>query len=727
MNATDEALGKKFNLKIAIEHEPPWSEEQRAILELFEALQPGENLAIGADAGTGKTTVLVALLNRIDPEIIKQRLVTVLAFNTSTVDGLKSRQRLKHFSADVGISTAHSYGFYLLRAHLAKTNGTLPELNPRKYHTIVKRAIARNYDLGKEESRQVGAFIRNLLHFAQVCYSDASDRSLAEICDHFDIEEIPHNPTNYFPVVRETLQYGLEAFLTEGVVNHDDQLWIPNALQLKPGKLRRYLFIDEAQDASPAMMGLYRLALDPDLGQAIYCGDANQALQGFSGSDAFAWERLAEIFEPVKASLSTSRRSPKRHIELAQAIVPTIRPLESAEDGVVETRLSKDLMMGVKPGDAVLSRFSAPIFSLFYALRRIGHPVRLVGKDISGMLLALLEECAEGASTTGGLAEKIERKLNFAVECAEENEESERKIEAIKDKYGALLSCVNSSDAYELSDLEREIKASFSTEIDDPENYVRLATIHAFKGQEAENVWIVGSESLPYLRKATREWQVQQEHNVLYVALTRAKKGLFLVPDRLKTETLELGGIDLPEEPPKATRAIPTFGSKLHADNPMLSPESLSDVAQMLAALEGPIDLLQVRLMFSPVVLRRAAARLKPDVKPRIIEWVSQTQQRYEQLTEEIQTDLQDYPILNPGHEVWIEVLLSDGSSQWQSEIISERSKSTYSFESGGVAARESFRAQLPPREQLRRALASANAPQVIGEGLVLLPLKEWF
>ncbi|NEP46192.1 MAG: hypothetical protein F6K35_46160, partial [Okeania sp. SIO2H7] len=46
----------------------------------------------------------------------------------------------------------------------------------------------------------------------------------------------------------------------------------------------------------------------------------------------------------------------------------------------------------------------------------------------------------------------------------------------------------------------------------------------------ANRVFILGSNLLPFTYKNQKDWQLQQEYNVLYVALTRAKEELFLVP-----------------------------------------------------------------------------------------------------------------------------------------------------------------------------------------------------
>jgi ATP-dependent exoDNAse (exonuclease V) beta subunit len=60
---------------------------------------------------------------------------------------------------------------------------------------------------------------------------------------------------------------------------------------------------------------------------------------------------------------------------------------------------------------------------------------------------------------------------------------------------------------------------------------ISLSTIHKAKGLEAENVYIA-CESLMPSKSAKKDWEVQQEHNLMYVAYTRAKNKLCFVDEK---------------------------------------------------------------------------------------------------------------------------------------------------------------------------------------------------
>lgn len=54
---------------------------------------------------------------------------------------------------------------------------------------------------------------------------------------------------------------------------------------------------------------------------------------------------------------------------------------------------------------------------------------------------------------------------------------------------------------------------------------ILFATIHKSKGLEAERVHIICDELMPS-KYAKKDWEKEQEKNLMYVAYTRAKKSL---------------------------------------------------------------------------------------------------------------------------------------------------------------------------------------------------------
>ncbi len=78
--------------------------------------------------------------------------------------------------------------------------------------------------------------------------------------------------------------------------------------------------------------------------------------------------------------------------------------------------------------------------------------------------------------------------------------------------------------------LESAALASDQDEIKEEQNRVRLMTVHAAKGLEFAYVFVVGLEEglFPYAREGEAEDGTEEERRLMYVALTRAQKKLYL-------------------------------------------------------------------------------------------------------------------------------------------------------------------------------------------------------
>ena len=79
-----------------------------------------------------------------------------------------------------------------------------------------------------------------------------------------------------------------------------------------------------------------------------------------------------------------------------------------------------------------------------------------------------------------------------------------------------------------MAELASSIKQLFGSEDDEA---VLLSTVHRAKGMESERVYIAEPLTLPLLWEGQKQWQEQQEQNLLYVALSRSTKDLFLIGD----------------------------------------------------------------------------------------------------------------------------------------------------------------------------------------------------
>ena len=107
------------------------------------------------------------------------------------------------------------------------------------------------------------------------------------------------------------------------------------------------------------------------------------------------------------------------------------------------------------------------------------------------------------------------------------NKEPESSIQAItfRDKIECIKSIAEACDKF--SDMANKLDNLFSDYADG--RFVMLSTIHKAKGLEWDRVFIILPEDIPLTWKGQQDWEYQQEMNLKYVAITRAKKELYFV------------------------------------------------------------------------------------------------------------------------------------------------------------------------------------------------------
>jgi superfamily I DNA/RNA helicase len=120
------------------------------------------------------------------------------------------------------------------------------------------------------------------------------------------------------------------------------------------------------------------------------------------------------------------------------------------------------------------------------------------------------------------LIARLSEEYNVEHEKARVKEDDE-KIQRVSDKYeSALLFCGKATLASDPEEVCSLIDAVFTQG-----KGVTLSTVHKAKGLEAERAFILESAlHQSFMHRAKQHWQKEQEKNILYVAVTRAKHEL---------------------------------------------------------------------------------------------------------------------------------------------------------------------------------------------------------
>ncbi len=345
------------------------------------------------------------------------------------------------------------------------------------------------------------------------------DSSWEWFIDHFDLDLKPEHVHSAIEIARDILRYSI---LDLETIDFDDQMYLP---VIKDWPLWRndWVLVDEAQDVSPIQLALLRKCILPRYGRLVAVGDEYQSIYAFRGADHEALDKIEKGFNAVNFPLSISYRCAKSIVARAQKIVPHIESAPDAPIGV-DTMLDIYSAADFMSGDLVVCRNTAPVVKLAYGLLAQGLPVTVLGREIGGNLIRLIDKL-KATSLLGIEAEDIYDDCLVArldTWTAKETErltkkDQEAKIQGVEDKRDTIMAFVESSGATTIPELKEHIDGLFENP-----GQVTLCTIHKAKGLEAERVFILNPSMIPS-RWARSDHALKQEDNLLYVAVTRAK------------------------------------------------------------------------------------------------------------------------------------------------------------------------------------------------------------
>ena len=258
-------------------------------------------------------------------------------------------------------------------------------------------------------------------------------------------------------------------------------------------------------------------------GRLFSFGDFFQGVYGFNAADDKAFEWFEKFPNTKALPLTTSFRCAKNIITKAQEIVPDIKALDDAPDGIVR---DGDVLTEAQSGDFVLCRTTMPLVKLFFEFLTRNKKAIIKGSDIGVHLIELIGKITDIDKLIifwNAELLKFRRDLKFDGVL---NPQEHTGYSVLEDKVMTLLFLARLSDS--IADLKNKIKTIFTDEIQE----IVLSTVHKIKGLEANRVFIIRPDLLPMT--TAKSWQWIQEKNLEYVAYTRAK--LELIFDRTWTD-----------------------------------------------------------------------------------------------------------------------------------------------------------------------------------------------
>lgn len=545
-----------------------------AQLAFFDFVSNGRgNCILEAVAGSGKTTTILEgiklMRGRVWFGVYNKKMADEILEKVAARPDLSNRVEVynkstKKFSRPpepLLTSTFHSLGFSLINSNRARGTGRA-EVDDKKVTRIIEEMIAAKEAVAQQRLdalRDMAAGVASLVLMAKnrglvdprkaglraADLTDSTvDQNWIDMAEKFDLfANVPEG------LERESISYA-QAVLTRSnantdVIDMDDMVYLPLALNMRVASWNQFdwVLVDEAQDTNPTRRALSRMVCKP-ISRFIAVGDPHQAIYGFTGADNDSLEQIARAFDAVKLPLTVTYRCPKAVVRHAQNWVSHIQSHEDSKEGQVVTMPYHDVieqMVNIPRSQydetAFLCRYNKYLVGLCFKMIRLGMPAKIEGREIGSGLIQLATRW-KSCKTLNGLETKLHEHLTKEVSKAVAAGHTD-KADRVTDQVETLLVMIERAREQKLdrvTDLEAMIREMFQDNVAG-KGLITLCSAHKSKGLEWDTVYLLGRDQLMPSKFAVQPWQVDQEVNLIYVAVTRAKDTLVEVTNVEKDPT----------------------------------------------------------------------------------------------------------------------------------------------------------------------------------------------
>jgi DNA helicase-2/ATP-dependent DNA helicase PcrA len=512
---------------------------------------------LNAVAGAGKTTTILNgianMRGRVWFGVYNKKMADELKEKISERDDLDRRvekwngetRSFSKSSEPLLTSTFHSLGKSIIDASLPPR--VRAEVDEKKVERIVDRLIAEREGADnqrRDDLRELKPAVMSIVSMAKnrgigaMFDMNDSDEWISMI-EHFDLDaSLPEdvNLTTVLSFARTALKRSNKD--TE-VVDYDDMVYLPLARKMRVAPWLRFdwVLIDEAQDTNPTRRALATKVMKEGA-RLVAVGDPHQAIFGFTGADNDSLQQIGKQFNAKELPLTVSYRCPHRIVEHAQKWVSHIESHEGASEGSVERLNYMDLTAQFEggshdtfdPGEtAILCRYNKPLVGLCFKLIRAGIPAKIEGRSIGDNLVKLAtrwKKCVTLNALESQLVEYEEREVAKALK-----KEQTSKADRITDEVATLIVMIDRAREQKMSRVDEMvpmIEDMFADGVSG-KGMITLCSTHKSKGLEWHDVYLLGREEFMPSKFAHLDWQLAQETNLIYVAVTRAMSRLIEV------------------------------------------------------------------------------------------------------------------------------------------------------------------------------------------------------
>lgn len=537
------------------------SKYQKEIIDFFKS-NPHDNIIVKALAGTGKSTLICLLTEETNTSDI------YVAFNSSIAEEFSRKIN----NPKTKVKTLHSLGLAIMNSNLSESpsKGGIGSRNSSsggatldnfKIHKIIDELIYSTF--GKYDKFEHKIYIKDnyvqLYNLCRLTCTDMSSDSAVEklVKDYNLFVDYSGNDFSS-PLVSTMVEWleeidekSIKEFNNTRTIDFTDMLYITyKKLYSGEWKVPYYnyytnIYIDEAQDLSTIQLLMLKF-IKRKGGRYIFVLDENQAIYSFAGGNAKSCALIPKLYAPIKEfDLPINYRCPTSHLaKVNRDFDIPIQPRPDAPIGSIKTIDKEEIKKYVHAGDLVISRKNKWLSDVILDLAIHGIPIYMEDKEMVDQIKKLVSsQKAASLYELKNKLDKIIKKYNAQLEKivkkeTEKAEEDTKKMIDVSDTNSRIdnINFIKSILSYYSSqpqnkydkpdDFIKYIDVLLNTKM--PSNCVRVCSVHKAKGLEAPQTFVLNEAKVCTDRRNSWE-QNEQERNLSYISITRAKENLFLV------------------------------------------------------------------------------------------------------------------------------------------------------------------------------------------------------